>query len=499
MSHVIKKLAKPLAALVSLTLLTLYLISLQPKQAQGAENYQLYLPMVAKGSTATTPPPPPPPTQVKGSFFVDDQFKTSSAGIQVDAQGGMHLVYYYYEPAIENRPTNGVYLYCPGGCEKPASWSGVAMGELVNEIQLQLTPAGQPRIVFRTLSQARPNGNDYYYAACDQQCTDPSKWGLIYLTSSSGIGVIDLDKDDKLPQRYFALDANGRPRFIYNDGVTDHIGTYYAYCDSGCLNPDSWFETKINKDNGNQGPFRDENFYYPALAFTPQGQPRVVADGVSMQDEFFLFYLACDANCQLPSSWQSAPLYDRGSGPNVSYDIEIDGNGRPRVAFYEGAKLGGQGDRLFYAWCNGSCLNSGNWQRKDLGLGSSDGRGPDLELTAAGKPRLAYALYNAGGLGYSWCNNNCESTTATWQHQVSESRSALYQAWPVVYPEHCDGGLWDGIAPTLALDSAGNPRIAYDTTYHARCWYNPDTGEWDPWSEFRLVQRAARLLFFPQP
>ena len=499
MSTTIIKLAKLLTALVSIMLLTLFLISLQPKQAQGATEYGQYLPMIIQGNTVTTPPPPPPPTQVKGNLFIDTQFKTSSASIQVDAQGGMHLAYNYYEPAIEGRPTYGVYLYCPSACEKSASWNGVGMGELVNEIQLQLTGDGKPRIVFRTNSQARENGHDYFYASCDQQCTDPNKWGYIYLTSSSGIGLIDLNKDDNLPQRYFALDANGRPRFVYSDGVTGHLGTYYAYCDGSCLNDANWFETKINKDSGNQGPFRDENFFYPVLTFTPQGQPRVVADGVSMQAEFLLFYLVCDANCHLSSSWQSVPLYDRGSGANVSYDVETDSQGRPRIAFYEGAKLNGQGDRLFYAWCNTGCNSLNGWQRKDLGLALNEGRGPDLELTATGKPRLAYALYNAGGLGYSWCNTNCESTTAAWQHQVSESRNALYTAWPVAYPGNCDGGLWDGIAPTLSLDSAGNPRIAYDTTYYARCWYNPDTGEWDPWFEFRLVQRAVRIAFFAQP
>ena len=484
-----------LVTLASLLLIFISTITSRPTQAQEEGDYNLYLPLMGVSETNTPPPPPP----VEGKLFIDTQYKTSNASIQVDAQGGMHLAYYYYEPAIENRPTYGVYFYCQSDCENISNWNGVGMGELVNEIQLQLTPAGQPRIIYRTPSQVRPSGVDYYYAACNQDCTDPSRWGLMYLTSSSGISVIDLNKDDSLPQRYFALDPAGNPRFVYNDGVTDHLGTYYAYCDSDCLDPYNWYETKINKDNGNQGPFRDEDFTYPVLAFTPQGQPRVLTNGVSMQDEFFLFYVACDNNCHLMTSWHTVPLYDPGSGANVSYDLEIDAQGRPRVAFYEGAKLYGQGDRLYYAWCNNSCLNSNNWQRTDLGLGSNDGRGPDLELNAAGKPRLAYALYNTGGLGYSWCNSNCEANNAPWQHQVKESRNALYLDWPVVYPQHCDGGLWDGIAPVLALDAAENPRIAYDTTYYARCWYNPDTGEWDPWSVFRLIQRAVRVVYFTQP
>ena len=483
-------------AIIGFVLMIILPVSSSPTQAGAGDDYTLYLPMIGQSNTNS---PPPPPSPVKADLFIDTQYKTSSASIQVDGQGGMHLAYYYYEAAGAGKPTYGVYLYCAAACEKSTSWTGVGMGELVNEIQLNLTPSGQPRVIFRTASQVRSTGNDYYYAACNQSCTNPAQWSLIYLTSSSGIGLIDLLKDDALPQRYFALDQNGRPRFLYSDGVTGHLGTFYAYCDSVCTDPANWYETQINKDNGNQGPFRDENFYYPTLAFTPQGQPRVLTDGVSLTDEFFLFYLVCDSNCHLRESWQNIPLYDRGSGPNVSYDLEIDAQGRPRVAFYEGAKVNGQGDRLFYAWCNTSCQNAANWQRSSLGLGINEGRGPDLALDAAGKPRIAYALYNAGGLGYSWCNSTCESTTAPWQHQVTESRSALAAAWPVAFASNCDGGLWDGIAPTLALDGAGNPRIAYDTTYNARCWFNPDTGEWDPWSVFLLVQRAVRVLVFPQP
>jgi hypothetical protein len=183
----------------------------------------------------------------------------------------------------------------------------------------------------------------------------------MYLTSSSGISVIDLGRDDSMPQRYFALDPNGRPRFVYSDGIYGHLGTYYAYCDGNCLDPEDWYETKINKDNGNQGPYRDEDFYYPVLTFTSQGQPRILSDGVSLQDETFLFYLTCDNNCNLPESWHNVPLWERGSGMNVSYDLELNAQNQPRIAFYEGAKLNGQGDRLYYAWCNSACLNGNNW------------------------------------------------------------------------------------------------------------------------------------------
>ena len=490
---------------------------------EASGNYLIYLPYVVKsgennptatptsppGSTSTptatatlasTPTPTLPPTSNSGAFFVDDQFRSNSADIIVDADGGMHVAYAYYEAANDGAPTYGVYLYCPGDCMNFDHWSGVGMGELVSEIQLDLTPDGSPRILYRAFGAE--NSNDFYYAACDGDCTNPAMWTVTWVTYNQGTAILELS-DDTLPQRYFSLDPNGNPRFVYFDynfGVEpDHIGTYYVYCDNFCDDTNSWQEVRINQDNGNPNNYKAEDLYYPVLTFSPQGQPRVVTAGSSMNDESLLFYLACDSACGSTSSWTTVPLYDRGSGTEVSYDIAIDGQGRPRIAFYQGAMLGGLGDQLFYVWCDTNCLNSSNWQSKDLGLGVNNGRGPDLELTENGLPRIAYALWNVGGVGYSWCHTNCASTSANWQHQVVESGADLVEAWDVVFPAHCDAGFWDGLTPVLSLDVAGNPYIAFDAAYHARCWYNPDTGEWDPQPYFHLIWRVVRVNYFTQP
>jgi hypothetical protein len=309
--------------------------------------------------------------------------------------------------------------------------------------------------------------------------------------------------DDELPQRYFALDPEGRPRFVYSDRDSwrepDHLGTFYAYCDAGCTDIANWFEAQISKDNGNQGPYRSEKFYYASLAFSRDGKAHVLAEGTSMQDESYLFYVACDSDCGSAGSWSSAPIYGRGSGVNVAYDVELDAQGRPRIAFYEGAQLEAKGDQLWYGWCDQGCTSAANWQRHDLGLAAGEGQEPDLELDATGKPRIAYALYAQGGLGYGWCDNACETSGGQWQHQVVESRNDLAALWPVAHPSHCDGGLWDGVTPTLALDKSGNALIGYDATYSARCWYNLVTREWEPFHQFHLVWRTARTYFLPKP
>jgi hypothetical protein len=374
------------------------------------------------------------------------------------------------------------------------------MGEVVKEIQVALTPNGEPRILYRVSEPDSANG--YYYAECNSDCTNPAQWGITPVATTRGMAVIELS-DDELPQRYFALDNEGRPRFVYTDRDTwrepDHLGTYYAFCDSHCTDAANWFETRINKDNGNEWVPRSEKFYYPSLAFTPAGQPRVVAEGTSMQDEAYLYYVACDEACGNADNWQSAPLSGRGSGVYVSDDVELDAEGRPRIAFYEGAQLEGKGDRLWYGWCDQGCTDATNWNWHDLGLATGEGQAPDLVLDATGKPHIAYGLYAQGGVAYGWCESDCESTAGQWKHQVVESGSDLLAAWSVAYPPHCDGGFWDGRTPTLSLDENGNALFAYDATYHARCWYDDVTDQWEPFSQIQLIKRIVRTYFLPKP
>ena len=492
-----------LIILAGLILMFTFNFTLQPAQAQEPEeDYTVFLPLVVRGNSTTTPPPPPQPIQA--AFFVQPETKTGSAAIAVDQQGGKHLAYAYYLPEPEPRPA--VYLYCPGqaiDCADPANWNGVSMLDAATEVQLVLTPAGQPRLLIRSATtSAGVVGHDIYYAACDQGCTTPDQWTLTYLVTTSGMAPSETEAGTT-PQRSFALDPVGRPRFVYLDKNTveaepDHLGTFYAYCDDDdCTDPANWFETKISRGDN---PFY-EHFHYPSLALTSQGQPRVVGDGLYLLqgEPLGIYYLACDAGCDDGSNWERVLLFERGAGPKVSWDLEMDGD-RPRLAFYEGGQLNGGGDTLYYAWCNDNCLDSGGWQSLNLGLGSQNGKHPDLELDGQGRPRLAYATQDGGGIGYSWCTGNCESDQGQWQNQVIDTATKLEQEYPVPRPVYCDAGLWDSLTPVLALDAGGNPHVAYDAAYQTRCWYddNPDDNV-PPVLQFSQLWHTVRVNYFSQP
>jgi len=76
-----------------------------------------------------------------------------------------------------------------------------------------------------------------------------------------------------------------------------------------------------------------------------------------------------------------------------------------------------------------------------------------------------------------------------------ETAAQLYKAWDVPFGITCDAGLWNGLTPALGLDPAGNPVLAYDATYHARCWWDDPDDNQPPYWRYMLVMRTVRVNF----
>jgi len=82
------------------------------------------------------------------------------------------------------------------------------------------------------------------------------------------------------------------------------------------------------------------------------------------------------------------------------------------------------------------------------------------------------------GVGYAWCDTNCESTSAVFRRVLAEDTGALDTDWPLPRPLNCGYAHWlDGYRPSLALDGMGNPRIAVDADFVAfECVGVPEPG-----------------------
>jgi hypothetical protein len=457
-------------------------------------------------ATATSEPTPtvtatPEPSKDEGAFFAERQFKTNSASIQVDKNGGLHLAYTSYESQASGKPIGAFYAYCATDCAIEANWQRVQFAADPTEIQLELTPAGKPRILIRAYNS---QGKDYIYGECDQNCTVNGNWKLVTVITTQGTEVSDIF-DGNISQRYFELDPQGRPRFIFHNRnysvEPDLYGGYYAFCDAECSKLESWdATTRITKEVMGEWLEKWEELGYPALAFTPDGKPRIVAELTPLDAETTgFYYFECNSACNKPDSWERFRLDDRGQGSELGWDIEVDAQGGVHVAFYPAQLESGNGQQLFYVWCAATCLQDSSWGGMNIGLGKENGQDPELELDAQGNPHFAFFVDSTNGISYVWCDGNCHEGGEQWHYKSIESHESLYTSWPVPYPFSCDGGFWLSHTPSMALNTQGKPFFAFDATYHARCWYDDVHDNYEPSSRINLIQRAVRLNFLPLP
>lgn len=484
------------AALLGL-LATLALIQ-QPIQAQGptgdpalAEPTTIYLPVIR---SAGTPPPPPPPPPARAGFFTMDDLKTYNAATAVDSQGVAHLAFYVSDqgnPAPLGQPA--FYTSCAGGvaaCGNPANWAGlVQMDSQVNQVQIAVTSDGRPRILIRRNGQI---GDDHHYWTCEARCNEGGSWAGLFVTQSNGVELRNAD----MPQRSFALDAQDRPRFIWSHsfGNGRPNGIYYAFCDAAdCAEPGSWQHTRVAGLDD-----RSVTSDYSTLRFDgdmPRFLTRVNHSGLPV----YLAYFACNQGCDEPQSWQSTTLeHPDGNKMWAGWDLELDGQGRPRIALYEPAPpslfVGG---KLFYGGCDTSCGES-DAPFTITQVASGEGQSVDLAIDPRGRTHMVYDAGQRGALGELWCDAGCGSA-GSWQRRTLETSEQLQDEFAPASPLSCDQQerVWLDAIPQVAFDAQGRMLVAYDITNVARCYtIDPADPTHRIYSEVRRIWWAVRVATF---
>jgi hypothetical protein len=456
----------------------------------------VYLPLVGRpGQPQPTPDPgpKPDPEPQQAGFFVEPEKKTGRPGVAVDPQGGLHMAYRYHVPYAQHPQV--VYAYCPPPseqCGNPAKWGRVAFLDRAEEVQIELTPAGKPRLLALLGDAEGSLSSLYVYAECNADCLNEDSW--------SGIGVTT--RSDTLgsaltyytPRRSFELDPQGRPRFVYYDNSyvnvePDHIGGFYLWCDADCTTEGSWYETRFTQREG----YNNESISDPVLKFTRDGRPRILtllyplgngAPGEPLR--FELYYVGCDSACEETSSWRRTPVVDRGSGYQPAWDLELDpATDSPRAVNYQSGER-----KLLYHWCEGDCL-AGGWRSLEL-KADGWGVGAELKLDPQGRPRLL-VLNSSRGVGVMVCDAGC-GQLAGWGELLVEPLGELDASYPVARPVTCDNGLWYIYAPSMAFDAAGNPHIVYDAAYEARCQYVDPTQPAPPTDVFHEIWHSVRYV-----
>jgi hypothetical protein len=472
--------APALLALLLLLLSWPFIVVRADEQRSGAAAVpdalsRVYFPLVGLPSQAPGLEPQPSPS---GGLFLNTASWSYNATLVVDSSGGIHAAYF-----ATGETANGVgpayYAYCPAqpveDCLQREAWSQIALAEHADDVQIALTPGGQPRVLISPEPDGR--GAPIRYGACDSQCTDPSRWTVATVASTAVIGV----GNSSVTAQSFALDHLGRPRFIYTDDRAgmDHAGTFFASCDQDCTRAEGWSEVQID----------EERVDGPVLRFDPSGRPHILARAAG-ENGGSLFY----ATYAEPLGWSAVNLGPVGSGER-SWAMQLDAAGRPRVAFYQGHLDSGSGERVLFLACDDRCGEEVGWRVRNLGLPPGDGRFLALAVDRDGQPRVAYSLPSAG-LGLAWCDDSCAAPEGQWRTAVLEAEDEVVRG---VQPlPNCTSPQWQGaFAPAISLDSYGNLRATYDGELIQVCRVNPRDPS-DTRTRLEKVFHAVRLVIAPR-
>ena len=484
-----------LAAALVLTLLLTGAAEAKDKSKGGAE---------AAPAVQLAPVDQTQPLEMDGpanGAYLAPAVETSSASLAYHPVSGLQAAFVGF--GEDNRDVL-YYAACAGGdCSEDAAWERVEL-ELPQAVkaQLQLTPEGRPRILAAGWSAEQVNGSDYYYAECDSRCLDAGNWRMGRIVSTAD-GLMSNISRNRLPERTFALDRNGNPRFIVSDSnyhvEPDHYGGFYMSCDRDCMHAANWRETNL----ANQVGYNTESFSYPVLALGPDGSARVLA-GVYAFDEAGndledgLYFYACEGECETRRNWQRTRVIAQGSGsyPNPTWSMDLTADGRPRVALFTGygVDIEGLDEQLLYLYCEADCTapEGENWYGYPLGVGAGVGESPDIKLDTEGVAHIAFTT-DGFELGYAFCVSNCESMDEPhWEADFAERSEIAAADRPTALPYTCDAEVWNGMEPSLALIGS-RPMIAYDLSVEARCLYK-EFDRPEITYEFHEIWRGSRVM-----
>ncbi|HMN27191.1 MAG TPA: hypothetical protein PKE45_03480 [Caldilineaceae bacterium] len=485
---------------ISLGLLMLVLtVHPTPVRATPGTNNTVYLPLTLDTGnqaipsvtpTPLTPTPSATPTATpsetptganEGAVWLPYRLSetkvlpTYGASVAVDAAGGVHAAYGLLGAYDEADTGYSAYAYCAGQCANEGNWSFLHLGD-GSEVRLQLDPAGHPRLLIAAPGATEgPNQHiTYEYGLCDANCTDGANWQFTPIVETLDCIACVGERENK-NNRYFALDPQGRPAFLAPR--MDPASEFHSYLDYAvCLAADPVDCTQAN--NWTLGQIVDTNFpSQPSLVFAGVGKPRLalqVTNGLTST----LWYTECDQECTNAANWSWTNLTTTSYYFTMTFSLRVDSNGRPRIALYSGsyneAPSPFDDNLLYYLSCDAQCAtgDAANWRSLAIGAPTLSGHHVDLALDGQGRPRLAYSGGN-DSLGYSWCDQNCETDNTAWQHRVAETKEALSDDYAILPIRRCTISAWlNGVRPSLALDPQGNPRIAYDAQHY---WYGTET------------------------
>ncbi|MDB4934553.1 MAG: hypothetical protein JWP87_1525 [Labilithrix sp.] len=386
---------------------------------------------------------------------------TSAPTLAVDAQGGIHAVYPAYAGG------DAYYAYCAADCAGPDQVRVVHFetDATVANAMIALDGAGRPQVLLAT-------ARDVHYASCTGDCTAQASW--------TQAKIIEHHGDKEVTGEAFALDPQGRPRFLMHTYVA-YLGigqkapeTHYVTCDAArCDDAASWKSSLIAKEIWQSSSLRfDADGHAKVASVVRTDMTESSSSGTDTGA-----YLECASGCDKEGSWNgigfgyaySSSLAAVAIKPAIS--LALTKSGAPRVLF-----LGGEGPTsskhyIGYFECNADCT-SDHWTATKVSDLDDIDAGIDLALDDSDRPRFVYTLnYN---IGLVYCDSaSCAGEGAKWDVKKVEAGSDLPPD-SIFLETNCTVGAWFFHSPSIALTPDGRPRIGYQARDISGGFTRPD-------------------------
>lgn len=333
-----------------------------------------------------------------------------SFDVALDQSGGVHLFGDgEYRPWSDYSEPYRKYISCSSDCGVPANWGRMAVDsgyEPFLGTALEVAPSGRVHLLHAGRRADLPD-IELRYGTCASECLTPGNWVMATLDVERRIAGL-------------AMDQSGRLHLVTSPMFGDP-DLRYATCAAECADPANWASAVI-----------------PVVGFGGATTLRVDHSGrlhLVTQLTTGWSYSTCPSNCFSPAQWSTTPAEWVGAQV-ASTSFTVEPAGRVHMVFSDATRA------FSYARCDADCTDPLSWEAVRLDEG--DIRGSALTVDETGRITALNPIELSGELRFLTCLADC-------------LKARSWQMASVDHPESLQS--FNGVAPHLALDPQGRPRV----------------------------------------
>jgi hypothetical protein len=219
----------------------------------------------------------------------------------INQQGHIAFVYTDTDPAHFGT----LYVACTASCTNQGNWveTHLSNGYLMDEISLDFTPSGDPRLAFGWRNDPLYSFPRLTYVQCDSGCTNFEyvTFDLLHGSAQYSLQI----GNDGYPRLALYVGSNDTGQ----ENDYDPLSIYYFWCEGPCTgNMTQWFYTKVSIP-GSVGGEID-------LALDAQNRPRI-----SFLNAAGLAYAWCDVDCETGSPIWEYKVVESNDSLGDNYEV----------------------------------------------------------------------------------------------------------------------------------------------------------------------------------